>query len=326
MNRLDLRLVVVYGGMSSEREISLRSGVAICEALKRRGYRNVLLFDLRRDTLGELLSLGADLVFLALHGKGGEDGCIQGLLELAGIPYTGSSVEASAACMNKIRTKEILSHFGIPTPNFTVLSRRESEDPREVKDHLLREIGLPMVLKAPREGSSIGVRIVYDEGDLTDALREVFTYDEELLAEEYMEGKELTLPILGNYDPQTLPLVEITSENDFYDYEAKYTKGMCHHIIPAGIDLETRKQIEDMGKRAYRALGCHGLARVDFMLDGRKSPKIIEINTLPGMTEMSLFPDSARYAGISFEELVDRIVELALCKKEKGNDREGPSV
>ncbi|MBQ9085798.1 MAG: D-alanine--D-alanine ligase [Clostridia bacterium] len=311
MERKNIRLAVVYGGISSEREISLRSGAAIYEALKRGGYTEVSLFDLKRDNLGELLALSPELVFLALHGKGGEDGCIQGMLELAGIPYTGSSVEASATCMNKIHTKEILVHGGIPTPKFITLYRSEVESEQDAACTLLKKIGIPMVLKAPCQGSSIGVRIVKKREELEDAIREVFAYDAVLLAEKFMEGTELTLPILGNRHPRTLPIVEITSENEFYDYEAKYTQGMCRHIIPARIDASIREKVEAMGTRAYIALGCSGLARIDFMLDSRGDPMIIEVNTLPGMTEMSLFPDSARYAGISFEALVDQIVTLA---------------
>ena len=311
MNRKNLKLVVVYGGISSEREVSLRSGAAVYDALKRGGYTQVSLFDLRRDNLGELLTLQPEMVFLALHGKGGEDGCIQGMLELAGVPYTGSSVEASANCMNKIRTKEILLHHGIPTPRFSVLRREETADMQTCFKKLLGEVGLPMVLKAPKEGSSIGVRIVKSESELADALQEVLTYDDVILVEEFMGGMELTLPILGNKEPWALPLVEITSQNEFYDYIAKYTKGMCHHILPARISEELQRQISEMGVRAYRALGCSGLARMDFILNQNGEPRVIECNTLPGMTEMSLFPDSARFIGISFEELVDQIVALA---------------
>lgn len=313
MSRKDLNLVVVCGGISSEREVSLRSGSAVFDALQRGGYTNVTKFDLKQDNLRDLLALEPELVFLALHGKGGEDGCIQGMLTLAGIPFTGSTVEASATCMNKILTKEVLVHSGLPTPKFSVLYRDRS-DVEEASRSLLEEIGLPMVLKAPREGSSIGVRIVREREELADAISEVFTYDDVLLAEEFMEGMELTLPILGNHVPRSLPVVEITSENEFYDFEAKYTKGMCHHIIPARISEELQSTVERISLRAYQVLGCKGLARVDLMLDQEGAPKIIEVNTLPGMTEMSLFPDSARSVGISFEELVDQIVALAYEK------------
>ena len=222
MNHKDLKIVVICGGISSEREVSLRSGKAVWEALQKGGYTNAYLFDLKRDNLKELLSVSADLAFLALHGKGGEDGCIQGFLELAGIPYTGSSVETSAICMNKIRTKEILLQADLPTPHFVMVRRDEAYDARKVADRLLREIGLPMVLKAPCEGSSFGVVIVKEDQDIISAMEAVFAFGDCLMAEEFVDGVEVTLPILGNDIPMTLPMIEITSENEFYDYEAKY--------------------------------------------------------------------------------------------------------
>lgn len=314
MNYKELKIVVVCGGISSEREISLQSGAAIFRALQKSGYRNLQLFDLTRENISELLRMQVDLAFLALHGKGGEDGCIQGALELAGIPYTGSSVEASAICMNKIRTKEILLQAKLPTPRFVTLKQKDPMSGQERVDFLLQQIGLPMVLKAPREGSSFGVVIVKEKDALLAAMQEVFHYCDCLLAEQWISGIELTLPILGNDDPLALPPVEITSKHEFFDYEAKYTHGLCQHIIPAGISEALQNRIMQIGIEAYQALGCSGLARIDFLVDAQEQPMILEVNTLPGMTEMSLFPDSARYAHISFEELVDRIVRLAFSK------------
>ena len=317
MDRKDLKIVVVYGGFSSEREVSLRSGAAVLDGLKQSGYRNVSLFDLKRENLSELLQTPMDLAFLALHGEGGEDGQIQGALDLAGILYTGSSVEASANCMNKVRAKELLSYGGVPTPRFITAFSDEVEDVSRFAKRLIDTIGLPMVLKSPCQGSSIGVVIVKCAEEIPSAIEEVFRYGDVLLAEEFVDGIEVTLPILGNSDPVALPIVEITSENEFYDYEAKYTQGMCHHIIPARISEAVQAQVSEIGRKAYRLIGCRGLARIDFILDKARGPMLIEINTLPGMTEMSLFPDSARYAGISFSELTDRIVALALNQTKK---------
>lgn len=317
MNQKDLRIVVICGGISSEREVSLRSGNAVYSALCDRGYRNTVLFDLRRDTMHELMSLDVDLAVLALHGRGGEDGCIQGLLELRGIPYTGSSVEASAICMNKIRTKEILSVASLPTPRYATYRKEDVTDVSQVAHELVRRIGLPIVLKSPCEGSSVGVLIVKERERMVDAICEIFEYGDLLLAEEFVSGRELTLPILGNEQARTLPIVEITSENEFYDYEAKYTQGMCHHIIPARISDDVREQINRIGLDAYRALGCSGLSRIDFMITEQGAPTILEVNTLPGMTEMSLFPDAARAVGMSFGDLIEEIVRLALEKAEK---------
>ncbi len=308
----ELKVIVVCGGISTEREVSLRSGAAVFEALVGYGYKNVELFDLTKDNLSSLIAKKPDIAFLALHGKGGEDGCIQGALSLAGIAYTGPGVEASAVCMNKILTKEVLRAHRLPTPKSLTLHRDECVDKTGVTERLLREIGLPMVLKSPCQGSSIGVVIVRDEQRIADAMAEIFSYGDLLLVEEFLDGVELTLPIFGNSELVVLPDIEITSENEFYDYEAKYTKGLCHHIIPARISDETREAVRDVGTRAYRALGCRGLSRIDFIVDSKKGPHIIEVNTIPGMTEMSLFPDAAREAGISFGELLSRLIELGL--------------
>ena len=308
----DLKIAVICGGISSERDVSLRSGAAVYEALCRVGFHNAFLFDLKRETVQDLLSTPMDLAFLVLHGEGGEDGCIQGLLELAGIRYTGSSVEASAICMNKIRTKELLSYAGLPTPKFVTVTASDRADLAEIADHLIQSIGLPMVLKSPCQGSSIGVVIVKDRDAVIEEIPKLLQYGKTVLAEQFVSGVELTLPILGNRELTVFPAIEITSENEFYDYDAKYTKGMCHHIIPARIGETELDQINEIGKRAYRVLGCSGLSRIDFILDDKRGPMVIEVNTLPGMTEMSLFPDAARYAGVSFEELTQRIVELAL--------------
>lgn len=303
------RIVVVCGGVSTEREVSLRSGQAVHGALQRKGYKNAELFDLTQDNIGDLINKRPDVVFLALHGKGGEDGCIQGMLELAGIPYTGPGVCTSAICMNKIVTKQVLAHAGLPTANFLVYRRDEIKDLSEVETRLVEEIGLPMVLKSPCQGSSIGVVMVKDRESIKDAIIEVFKYGDHLLAEEFVDGTEITLPIMGNEELVVLPVIEITSEREFYDYTAKYTSGLCHHIIPACIDQRTEREVIEIGKKAYRELNCCGLSRIDFIVDRKKGPMIIEVNTLPGMTDMSLFPDAARYVGISYEELVEKILE-----------------
>ena len=303
-------IIVVCGGFSTEREVSLRSGEAVYGGLKRAGFQNVELFDLKRDNMGDILSKHPDVVYLALHGQGGEDGCIQGMLELAQIPYTGPGVTASAVCMNKILTKQILEAYNIPTARFIVKSREECEDAKAVSEELIEKIGLPMVLKSPCQGSSIGVVLVKHKEEMEAAIDEVFLYGNELLAEEFLSGVEITLPIYGNDQLTVLPDVEITSEREFYDYKAKYTNGLCHHIIPARISEADREKVKEIGCKAYKALGCVGLSRIDFIVDEKKGPMVIEVNTLPGMTEMSLFPDAAKAAGISFEQLVSKILEL----------------
>ena len=308
----NIKVVVVCGGVSTEREVSLRSGKAVHGALLRKGYINSQLFDLTQDNIGELLAIKPDIAFLALHGKGGEDGCIQGMLELAGIPYTGPGVCTSAVCMNKIVTKQVLVNAGLPTAKFSVYRKDECQDMTQVIDNLVEKIGLPMVLKSPCQGSSIGVVIVKERDEMLDAIDEVFKYGNHLLAEEFVDGTEITLPIMGNEELVVLPVIEITSEREFYDYTAKYTSGLCHHIIPACIDQRVERKVIEIGKKAYQELNCCGLSRIDFIVDRVKGPMIIEVNTLPGMTDMSLFPDAARYVGISYEDLVEKILEYGL--------------
>lgn len=309
---LEKHIAVVCGGISSEREVSLRSGMAVYKALIDYGFKNVLLFDLKQDNIRQLLLEKPDICYLALHGKGGEDGCIQGLLELANIPYTGPGVEASAVCMNKILTKQVLEAAGLPTAKFAVLYRQECQDISQAADMLVERIGLPMVLKSPCQGSSIGVIIVKQAQEMPEAIREIFRLGDQLLAEQFLQGTEITLPILGNEELTVLPEIEITSECEFYDYTAKYTTGMCHHIIPARISEEDREKARQIGRKAYKVLGCRGLSRIDFIVDEKQGPVVIEVNTLPGMTETSLFPDSAKAAGISFGALVHQIVALGL--------------
>ncbi len=314
----NLRVVVVCGGISSEREVSLNSGKAIYEALINLGYSNTILFDLHSDNMIELLDLKPDIVYIGLHGKGGEDGTIQGMLEFAGIPYTGSGVMASAVCMNKIQTKRILSSANLPIAPYLAFFKSEVDgNIHKIEHEAASKIGYPMVLKSPCEGSSIGVIIVHSSDKFENAVNEVFRYGNELLIETYLDGVEVTLPILGNNRITVLPIIEITSEREFYDYKAKYTGGLCRHIIPARISEENMCQIIEYGKKAYKILGCKGASRIDFIVDKEKGPVIIEINTLPGMTNMSLFPDAAKYVGISYSQLVDIILKLGLeCKED----------
>lgn len=314
MNK-NIFILVVCGGVSTEREVSLRSGKAIYEALLRKGYGKTELFDLTRENMAEIIAKKPDMVFLGLHGKGGEDGCIQGMLELAGIPYTGPGVATSAVCMDKILTKRILANAGLPTAKFEVFRKEECSNIENVVDRLVENIGLPMVLKSPCQGSSIGVVIVKSRDEMPAAIDEVFKYGDHLLAEQFVDGPELTLPIMGNEELKVLPVIEITSEREFYDYTAKYTNGLCHHIIPANIDKNTEAQVVEIGKKAYKVLDCKGLSRIDFIVDKKEGPMVIEINTLPGMTDMSLFPDAARYVGISYDDLVEMFLNYGLNAK-----------
>ncbi|MDD3853485.1 MAG: D-alanine--D-alanine ligase [Syntrophomonadaceae bacterium] len=307
-----MKVLVIMGGTSEEREVSLRSGNAVYDALKSLGY-SVEQLILNHDNLNQIESIKPDVVFIALHGKFGEDGTIQGHLQLMGIPYTGSGVATSAICMDKVISKKIFAYEQIPTADFLVLQKHEYINDRDkIEDSILKRMGLPMVVKPSTQGSSIGTVIVKSKMDLIPALEQAFAYDREILIEKFIEGTEVTVAVLGNNSPRVLPVIEITSENDFYDYHSKYTQGMCHHIIPARIDDDLARQIEAICLRTYQVMGCRGVARIDVMTDNKGNPFVLEVNTIPGMTEMSLVPDAARAAGISFEQLVDELIKLAL--------------
>jgi D-alanine-D-alanine ligase len=303
------KVVVIMGGDSSEREVSLRSGQAVFNALKSKGY-DVETLDINADSAYELKQIKPDVAFLALHGKKGEDGTVQGMLEILGIPYTGPGVSCSAICMDKVLTKKMLSYENIPTADFAILTK-SSINENEIAKELIEKIGLPMVIKASTQGSSIGTYIVRQEDDILPSIQKALDYDKEILIEKFIDGIEITASIIGNDDPLVLPLIEITSENEFYDFESKYTPGMCHHIIPARIIAEIEEKVNIISKKVYTNLGCRGFSRVDLIIDKNGNPYVLEVNTIPGMTEMSLVPDAARAIGINFADLVEKIVELA---------------
>lgn len=307
-----MKVLVLMGGTSAEREVSLKSGNAVLKALLNKGYQ-ADGWDFNPDTLDEIKKYKPDVVFIALHGKPGEDGTVQGLLDLWKIPYTGSGLASSAVCIDKILTKKYLTLEGIPTAPYVIISRNDYQrDPQGTCINLVSELGVPLVIKPPTQGSSIGTVIVREEAEISPALEQAFHYDNDVLAEKYIHGTEVTAAILGNQDIEVLPIIEITSVNEFYDYDSKYTQGKCEHIIPARLSEEVQQKVVQIAADAYRLLKCRGFGRVDFRIDESGNPFVLEVNTIPGMTEMSLVPDAARAANISFEELVDRIVKLAL--------------
>jgi D-alanine-D-alanine ligase len=306
-------VLVLMGGLSEEREVSLRSGYGVYNAMQRLGYK-VNYLDLNRDNLESIREINPDVVFIALHGKYGEDGTVQGYLDILGIPYTGAGVECSAICMNKGTTKKLFRFEGIPTADFIIVNKHQYQKSQLDYAQIINQLGLPLVVKPATQGSSIGVYIVKDQEQLAPSIKEAFIYDDEVVIEKFIDGRQLTVSIVGNHELLVLPIIEITAANEFYDYESKYTPGMCEHIIPARISESLRAKVTEISEKAYTAMKCRGYARVDFMVDQDDNPYVLEINTIPGMTEMSLVPDAARAAGISYDELVDKIVRLALDK------------
>lgn len=306
-----MKVMVLMGGTSTEREVSLRSGQAVSEALRSKGYE-VETLDLQPDNLGEIPKARPDVVYLALHGKNGEDGTVQGYLDLLNIPYTGPGLAASAVCMNKILTKKLLAYEGLPTADFITLRKNCFSRDALVVDTIVERLGLPLVVKSASQGSSIGTYIVKSADKILDAIEDAFKLDNEVLIEKFIDGIQLTVTVVGNDNPRVYPIIEITAENEFYDYESKYTPGMSNHIIPARISESLKLKVETICEQAYKAAGCRGLSRIDVMADSDENPYILEINTIPGMTATSLVPDAARAIGQSFEELVDELVKLAL--------------
>jgi len=300
------KIAVLMGGASAEREISLKSGRAMEASLRRQGC-TVVAIDLDETVAERLRREKIELVVNALHGRGGEDGAIQGLLEILGIPYTGSGVLASAIGMNKVMTKRILEAHGVPTPKYSVL--RSDHLSASGFRELPEELEGPVVVKPVSEGSTIGVTIVRDLGAVEAAYREAFRHGNEILVEEYIEGHEVTAGIL---EETPLPLIEIVPKDAFYDYRAKYTKEMTEYIVPARFSSEVTKGVQALALKTHRIVGCRGCSRIDFRIDRGERPFVLEINTVPGMTETSLLPKAAEAAGISYDQLVAKIVHSAI--------------
>ncbi|HEY4485542.1 MAG TPA: D-alanine--D-alanine ligase [Nitrospiria bacterium] len=298
----DKKIAVLMGGRSAEREISLKSGSAVEASLRRQGCR-VSALDVDDTVARRLREEKIELAVNALHGRGGEDGTIQGLLEVLGIPYTGSGVMASAMAMSKAMTKRMILAAGLPTPRHVVLHRDRA--PKA----LPRGFTCPVVVKPSSEGSTIGVSIVTRPAQIGAAYAGAFRHGGEILVEEFIEGREITAGVL---DDLPLPLVEIVPKADFYNFSAKYTQGMTEYIVPARIPAGTSRAIQRMALELHRGLGCRGATRTDFRLNRRGRPFILEINTVPGMTATSLLPKAAAAAGLSYDELVARIVQSAL--------------
>jgi len=296
------KIGVLMGGLSAEREVSLKSGAAVHRALLDQGYCAVAI-DVDRDLAAVLEREGIQAAFIALHGRYGEDGCIQGMLELMQIPYTGSGVLASALAMHKLFSKQTFAAGGILTAPFRHFRRGETVSPAELP------FGLPLVVKPVQEGSSVGVSIVREEKMLEPALELAFRHDSEILVEEYIKGQEVQVGILND---RPIGAIEIVPKGEFYDYEAKYTDGMAEHFFPARLAPALYEKALQTGLAAHRSLGCSGYSRVDLLVTAHGECYVLEVNTLPGMTALSLLPEiAAKGAGLSFEALVACIIESA---------------
>ncbi|MEG0844794.1 MAG: D-alanine--D-alanine ligase [Raoultibacter sp.] len=307
------RVALLAGGISGEREISLASGRGAAQALQEAGFLVTVLDPADKNDLKTLIEGPFDVAFVCLHGKYGEDGTIQGLLEIIGLPYIGSNVWSSALAIDKAKSKLFYERAGIPTPKAINLHSAEEKSVAA----LLAYVGNRCVVKPSTEGSALGVFIVEGEEQVREAIDKAFAIDTEVLVETFVAGTELTVAVLGNENPVALPIIEIVPINEFYDYESKYAPGGSKHICPAHISDQATKRVQDLAVAAHKTLECSGISRTDIIMDDAGECWVLETNTIPGMTGTSLLPDAGRAAGIEFPELCTRLVQLALERAHK---------
>lgn len=300
------KIAVLLGGTSAEREVSLNSGEAVLKALRNQGY-DAHPIDPKTFPVAQLKAQGFERVFNILHGRGGEDGTMQGLLEQIGIPYTGCGVMASALTMDKMRTKMLWKAFGLPVAEMEIVTKetRAQLEPQAI----VAKLGLPLMVKPSLEGSSVGLTKVKSVEQLESAVDFALKFDNTVLIEEWLAGDEFTVPVLDN---EVLPSIKIVPEGEFYDYEAKYISDNTQYFCPAGLTDEREQELRRLVKKAYDVVGCRGWSRIDVMTDAKGNFRLVEVNTNPGMTSHSLFPKSAASVGYSFEQLVVRILELSV--------------
>ena len=310
--RLFNKLGVLLGGSSGERSVSLLSGQRVSTSLRRQDYEVIDIDLVKDDWLTQLISEEVDAVFLALHGKGYEDGTIQAILSHFGLPYTGSGILASALGMNKIMSKQIFSTMQIPTPDY--LKIHLEENLKVQTQNAIEQLGLPLVIKPASEGSSLGVSIIHEPDEIYHAIEKNRIFKDNLF-EKYVQGQEITVGLIGvGNDLQALPILELIPKREFYDYQAKYTAGLTEFVIPARLSDEVSQVAQSIALRAHQALGCHGYSRVDMIVDRLGQPFVTEVNTLPGLTELSDLPAQAAAAGISYDRLISKILDSAVLR------------
>ena len=303
INLKNKKIAVLYGGWSSEREISLASGKAIYKAIKKLRL-NVVLIDVNKNIAEKLKKEKIDIAYITLHGTPGEDGTIQGMLETMQIPYTGCGVFASSATIDKIISKKMFEYAKIPTAKWTAIEKLKP----------FKEIEFPVVVKPASQGSAIGISIVKNKKEFEKAVKLAFKYEDRILVEKYIKGTEVTAGVLNG---KALPVIEIVPKGKFYDFKSKYTVGQSTHIIPARLPEKVLKQIQNIAIKVYNEFMCNGTCRVDMIIDKSNNIYVLEVNTLPGMTKTSLFPDAAKSIGMSFENLVLEIIKSAFKNEKK---------
>jgi len=302
------KIAVLMGGASKERDISIRTGLAISSALKKNGYDVVEIeFKLGFESIDIIRNEKPDVAIIAMHGKYGEDGCVQGLLEILRIPYTGGGVMASSVGMDKAICSSLATHLGIRCPNRKVLNCKDAS----LRGLVQSELTLPLIVKPAREGSTINMTIVSDWNKIDDAIKLASASDEKMIVEQYIKGKEITVGVLNG---KALSPLEIAPKGGFYDFESKYTSGKTEYILPANISDKCSCQLKEWSEEIYDVIECYGTARADFIVDKNEVPYFLEINTIPGMTELSLVPKAAAYDGISFVSICESMLDSASLK------------
>ncbi|MDQ0205888.1 D-alanine--D-alanine ligase family protein [Alkalicoccobacillus murimartini] len=307
-----MKVAVLYGGVSAEREVSLSSGKGIIDALKQKGH-DVIGIDFNPDRLNEVIELEVDVVYIALHGRFGEDGKVQALLDMLKIPYVGSGVQGSALALDKAKSKLFFHQEGTRVAKEQVLYKHTFNE-----QSFRCELEFPVVVKPNQEGSTIGLTIAEDESSMIAGIKQAFEFDQTVMVEEFISGREVTVAVLGaKGQEQALPVIEIVPKNKFYDYEAKYAEGGSEHIIPARLSAEQTAYVQKHAVRSHQILGCEIYSRVDFIVpeDETQLPCILEVNTLPGMTPTSLYPDAAKEIGLSYPDMVEKLIQLSLEKQ-----------
>jgi D-alanine-D-alanine ligase len=316
---LSSRVAVLKGGASLERQVSLRSAARVEDALERLGH-DVVPIDVDSTLVERLREAHVDVAFVALHGRGGEDGTVQELLEIVGVPYTGSGVLACMRSMDKVLTKHLLVSEGIPTPDFFAFSEVAFREfgAADALPAIEERLGFPIVIKPAAQGSALGIKFAASAQDVPEALVAAFSYDDRVLLERHVEGRELAVGLLGGErDLEALPIVEAKPKEEyFYDFEARYEIGKTDFVCPADLPAEVTTQAQELAIATYRLLGCYGFGRVDMMLPDDGPPQVLEAQAIPGLTQTSLYPQAAEAAGVSFDELVERLVERALARSE----------
>ncbi|WP_281975466.1 D-alanine--D-alanine ligase [Halobacillus litoralis] len=312
-----MKIAVLYGGTSGEREVSLSTGKGIIKALINKGHE-VIEIDFSPERIEEILQLDVDLVFIGLHGRFGEDGKIQGLLDMIGLPYVGSGVLSSALAMDKAKSKQIFSLNGLYTAKSEVYDVSVEEEFASIEKEINDKFSLPFVIKPNQEGSTLGLTIVKEEKQVMEAIQMATQSDSMILVEDYVKGREMTVPVIGLKGKEhALPVIEIIPKNDYYDFDSKYKPGGSEHIVPAKVEDSMTAQLQEDAVLAHQLLGCDVYSRVDFIINENNEPIILEVNTLPGMTPTSLFPDSAQAVGMSYDDLIQKFVELSGVNKKK---------